>query len=118
MSNLEITCWAGTAESPCRYSAVAPVPALFRRCLRITSVTRGTSSFTPVLSFLATDILTNSSLSCELAIHDLIGINVHSTVLRKIRWLVCAISLFHSFVFSPGVVARRQDETAPSEKTK
>ena len=37
----------------------------------------------PVLSFLATDILTDSSLSCELDIHDLIGINVHSTVLRK-----------------------------------
>ena len=32
--------------------------------------------------------------------------------------LVCAISLFRSFVFSPGVMARRQDEITPSEKTK
>ena len=35
-----------------------------------------------------------------------------------IWWLVCAISLFRSFVFSPGVMARRQDEITPSEKTK
>ena len=33
-------------------------------------------------------------------------------------WLVGAISLFRSFVFSPGVMARRQDEITPSEKTK
>ena len=36
----------------------------------------------------------------------------------KLWWLVCAISLFRSFVFSPGVMARRQDEITPSEKTK
>ena len=46
----------------------------------------------PVLSFLATDILTNSSLSCELDIHDLIGINVHSTVLRKTLYYVCHLT--------------------------
>ena len=46
----------------------------------------------PVLSFLATDTLTNSSLSCELDIHDLIGINVHSTVLRKTLCYVCHLT--------------------------
>ena len=40
------------------------------------------------------------------------------TLLAKIWCLVCAISLFRSFVFSPGVMARRQDEITPSEKTK
>ena len=39
-------------------------------------------------------------------------------LVSNVWWLVCAISLFRSFVFSPGVMARRQDEITPSEKTK
>ena len=38
--------------------------------------------------------------------------------LSMVACFKCAISLFRSFVFSPGVMARRQDEITPSEKTK
>ena len=78
---------------------IGVVSMLFRCCLRITFVTRGTSSFNPILSFLATDILTNSCLSCELDIRDLIGINVHSTVLRKT--LTLCILKMHNYSHMP-----------------
>ena len=37
-------------------------------------------------------------------------------VVCMVLWLVCAISLIRFFVFSPGVMARRQDEITPSER--
>ena len=103
-----------SAPIQCRCTCTGVVSTLFTHNI----CNSGHFKLYPRIIILATDILTNSSLSCELAIHDLIGINVHSTVLRKIWWFVCAISLFRSFVFSPGVVARRKDEITPSEKTK